>query len=234
MKRFIIAAVLLAVPASTLPAQNGPMPAIADNPVANDWGMTLTEMPELLRMHLPLLRPDTGMVVNRVTADSPAAEMGLRNGDILTEVDQNPVRTAADLGQPNPRIGLMVIRRGIPKMLVAGGGTRRMPMPRWNNQSPTNQANRIVLGGGSSSFSSSPGTRQSASSSVSSSFSGDGESVSVSQSGDQISLDIASSAPNVGRVRLSGTIAEIKEQLQNGDLTDDAKAAVRRALPGVR
>ncbi|TWU57705.1 PDZ domain-containing protein [Rubripirellula reticaptiva] len=234
MKRFFIAAALLTVTATTLPAQNDPLTAIADNSIANEWGMALTEVPELLRMHLPLLRPDTGMVIESVTAGSPAAEMRLRAGDILTEVDQNPVRTSADLGHPNPRIGLMVIRRGIPEMLVAGGEIRRMPMPRWNNRFPANQANRGVMGGGSSAVGSSPGTRQSASSSVSSSVSGDGESVSVSQSGNQVSLDIASSNPNIGRVRLSGTIAEIQEQLQNGDLTDDVKAAVRRALRGAR
>ncbi|TWU57009.1 hypothetical protein Poly51_29300 [Rubripirellula tenax] len=232
MKRFLIAAALLAFTTNTLPAQDAPAPPVAEAPVADEWGMTLTEMPELLRMHLPLLRPHKGMVVESVAEGSRAAELGLRVGDILTEIDQRPVQAASDLGNANPRIGLMVIRRGVPKMLVAGMGNRPGAMLPNVNRFPVIQPNRPAMGRSFSPLGTSPGTRSSASSSVSSSVSGNGESVSVSQNGDQIMLDIASSDPNVGRVRMSGTIAEIQDQLENGELSDGAKAAVRRALRG--
>jgi serine protease Do len=43
------------------------------------------------------VQPHHGALISRVFPDTPAAKMGLRNGDIVTAVDQTPVTTAQDL-----------------------------------------------------------------------------------------------------------------------------------------
>lgn len=60
----------------------------------------------------------TGVVVRRVALNSPAQRAGIQVGDIITQFNDKPIRTASDLtrelyfAQPNQRITLTVQREG--------------------------------------------------------------------------------------------------------------------------
>jgi S1-C subfamily serine protease len=60
----------------------------------------------------------SGVVVRRVTQGSPAQQAGIQVGDIITQYNDKPIRTASDLtrelyfAQPNQRITLTVQREG--------------------------------------------------------------------------------------------------------------------------
>jgi serine protease Do len=60
----------------------------------------------------------TGVVVRRVTLNSPAQQAGIQVGDIIMQFNDKPIRTASDLtrelyfAQPNQRITLTVRREG--------------------------------------------------------------------------------------------------------------------------
>jgi serine protease Do len=60
----------------------------------------------------------TGVVVRRVALNSPAQQAGIQVGDIITQFNDKPIRTASDLtrelyfAQPNQRITLTVRREG--------------------------------------------------------------------------------------------------------------------------
>jgi serine protease Do len=60
----------------------------------------------------------TGVVVRRVALNSPAQQAGIQVGDIITQYNDKPIRTASDLtrelyfAQPNQRITLTVRREG--------------------------------------------------------------------------------------------------------------------------
>jgi len=60
----------------------------------------------------------TGVVVRRVALNSPAQQAGIQVGDIITQFNDKPIRTASDLtrelyfAQPNQRITLTVQREG--------------------------------------------------------------------------------------------------------------------------
>lgn len=60
----------------------------------------------------------TGVVVRRVALNSPAQRVGIQVGDIITQFNDKPIRTASDLtrelyfAQPNQRITLTVQREG--------------------------------------------------------------------------------------------------------------------------
>jgi serine protease Do len=60
----------------------------------------------------------TGVVVRRVALNSPAQQAGIQVGDIITQYNDKPIRTASDLtrelyfAQPNQRITLTVQREG--------------------------------------------------------------------------------------------------------------------------
>jgi serine protease Do len=65
-----------------------------------------------------------GVVVRRVTDGSPAAEAGLRPGDVITEANRHPVksqddlRRAVDAVQPGAPLLLLVQRDGTASYLV--------------------------------------------------------------------------------------------------------------------
>jgi serine protease Do len=63
------------------------------------------------------LRDAQGLVVRDVDADSPAAEAGLRAGDVIVEVDRHAVRSAADL-----RHQLEAHAKGTPVLLLVHRG----------------------------------------------------------------------------------------------------------------
>jgi serine protease Do len=70
------------------------------------------------------LRDERGVVVKDVEADSPAAEAGLRPGDVIVEVNRQAVRSVADLHRQIDRHAkgtpvLMLVHRGDSNLFVA-------------------------------------------------------------------------------------------------------------------
>ncbi|MGB1875714.1 MAG: PDZ domain-containing protein [Rhodospirillaceae bacterium] len=58
--------------------------------------MTVAELTSDIRTQYDLPEEITGLVIVDVDGNSDAAEKGLRRGDIIAEVQQTPVETAAD------------------------------------------------------------------------------------------------------------------------------------------
>jgi serine protease Do len=72
------------------------------------------------------LRDEHGVIVRDVEADSPAAEAGLRAGDVIVEVNRQPVRSAADMRRQIERGAkgtpmVMLVHRGENSLFVAVG-----------------------------------------------------------------------------------------------------------------
>ena len=70
------------------------------------------------------LRDERGVIVRDVEADSPAAEAGLRAGDVIVEVNRQAVHSVADMhrqidGQAKGTPVLMLVHRGDSSLFVA-------------------------------------------------------------------------------------------------------------------
>ncbi|RLB16010.1 MAG: peptidase [Deltaproteobacteria bacterium] len=63
---------------------------------ANAWGLTVQEMSPDLARHLNLNPDEEGVVISGVKPGSPAAEAGLRPGDIIKEVDRKEIKDLDD------------------------------------------------------------------------------------------------------------------------------------------
>lgn len=78
----------------------------------------------MLRFDVRALTPEMGVVVALVRPDRPAVEPGLRVGDIIREINQEPIRTIADFGRlvdavkPGDWLALLV-QRGQAAVYVA-------------------------------------------------------------------------------------------------------------------
>ncbi len=81
--------------AANQPATEGETPDAA--PSAEILGMTLTPLTDELRQQFNATGVESGLVIQALDPASDAAEMGLLVGDIITEVTQAPVATAADV-----------------------------------------------------------------------------------------------------------------------------------------
>ncbi len=77
-----------------------------------------------------------GALVNRVVADSPAAEAGLQDGDVIVSFDGDRVRDAGELtdavraARPGDRAPVVVIRDGAKKTIKVELGSRKAPLGR--------------------------------------------------------------------------------------------------------
>lgn len=82
------------------------------------WGMRVQPLSPDLAGKLGLDRDETGMVVTGVVPGSPAAEAGLRPGDLIKEVERRTVRNREELDEAvrsagdDDRLLLLVKRRG--------------------------------------------------------------------------------------------------------------------------
>jgi len=88
-------------------------------------GLTLQALTPQDRARLDLPDDLEGVLVTRVAQDSPAAEKGIRAGDVITRIDRQPVTTVADaaaaLNAARQRNGtaLLLVRRGDAQQFVA-------------------------------------------------------------------------------------------------------------------
>ena len=79
------------------------------------FGMTLQPLTTNAASRLGLEASDQGLLITRVTADGSAANAGLRQGDLIQEVNRKPVRTIADftaaVQQSGARPVLLLVKR---------------------------------------------------------------------------------------------------------------------------
>ena len=86
-------------------------------------GLTAEPLTPEMAARLELPRDAQGLVVTRVDPAGPAADAGLRQGDVIEEVNRQPVRSLADLRAAIERSGtrpvlLLVNRRGNPAFVT--------------------------------------------------------------------------------------------------------------------
>jgi serine protease Do len=103
-----------------------------DSPVASRrLGVAIVPIDDNLRRRFGLDQQQSGLLVQRVEPGSPAAEDGLRAGDIIVEANGQPVSQPADIGRQwqealaASRPFLMRVRRGEQDLFVAVGAERR-------------------------------------------------------------------------------------------------------------
>ena len=65
----------------------------------SDWGMTVQELTPQLAQQLGIDTGTAGVVITDVSQGGPAAEAGLRPGDIITEVNRHAVKNLEDYQQ---------------------------------------------------------------------------------------------------------------------------------------
>ncbi|MCF8062281.1 MAG: DegQ family serine endoprotease [Deltaproteobacteria bacterium] len=104
----------------TLEEETGGAAAPAPGPAMTDLGRLGMEVgritPELARRHG--LSVERGVAVTRIQPDSPAAEAGLRPGDVILEMEREPIEDPADLKgrfddlDPGDTALLLVDRKG--------------------------------------------------------------------------------------------------------------------------
>jgi serine protease Do len=87
----------------TLSLKIGTMPEEAQKSISpqkeNDWGMTVQELTPQLAQQLDLKPGTTGVVISDISEGSPAAEAGLRPGDLITEVNRTAIKNLSDYQQ---------------------------------------------------------------------------------------------------------------------------------------
>jgi S1-C subfamily serine protease len=81
------------------------------------FGLTVEPLTPEMASRLGLGANDQGLVVTRVDASGSAAEAGIRQGDVIQEVNRQPVRTMADFNSAIQRSGarpalVLLNRRG--------------------------------------------------------------------------------------------------------------------------
>jgi hypothetical protein len=95
-------------------------------------GVGLTEMTPELRAHFGVPE-ESGVMVSRVEAGSPAEKAGLKVGDVITAVDGKPVQVSWDVraqigeGEDGQQVPLEVWRNGKVQTLTAGIVLRERP-----------------------------------------------------------------------------------------------------------
>src|SRR4029077_9054263 len=81
-------------------------------------GVAITNITDDIRTALNLPKDVQGAVIADIDPDSPAAKAGLREGDVIQEVNKQPVKSAKDLGaiskrlKPNEKILIRVYSQG--------------------------------------------------------------------------------------------------------------------------
>ena len=106
----------LEVEVGELPADRGPVPASTRAPAPGTLGLGILDMTPEIGRKLALPPGTQGVVVAEVSPGGRAAEAGLRPGDVIQEVNRQPVRSAQDFSRAlqyaNGRDVLVLVNRG--------------------------------------------------------------------------------------------------------------------------
>ena len=94
---------------------------LAEKPTA--WGLSVQDITPELAQHLGLNPGEKGVVVTDVEPESPAAEAGLRPGDVIKEVNRQPIENAVGYNTviENVKEGesvLLLVKRGSGTLFV--------------------------------------------------------------------------------------------------------------------
>jgi serine protease Do len=84
---------------------------------ASKLGIEVTPLTPSIAQQLGLPRGTQGLVVSAVDPTGPAGQVGIQEGDVIEQVNRQPVRSAADLQKALARSG-----NGTPLLLVNHGG----------------------------------------------------------------------------------------------------------------
>ena len=79
--------------------------AAATNQGKPRWGVGLSDLTPDIRQQLQVGENVQGAVIERVTPGSPADNAGLQSGDIITEVNRQPVHSASDVQKALSSVG---------------------------------------------------------------------------------------------------------------------------------
>jgi serine protease Do len=96
-------------------------PQVQDDHGSTDFGFDIADVPPDLRQRLGL-GADEGAVITNVYQGGPAESAGLRRGDVIVEVDREPVSGGLDAEQKLRDAGdatLLLVRRGDANLYVA-------------------------------------------------------------------------------------------------------------------
>ncbi len=98
----------------------------------SDWGMMVQELTPQLAQQLGLESGTTGVVISDIKEGSPAAEAGLRSGDLITEVNRTAIKNLNDYQQ-----ALQKVKKGDNVLLLikrAAGSFYTVLTPSANDQ----------------------------------------------------------------------------------------------------
>ncbi len=118
VRRFLLLALVLALWSPCAPAQSSGSGSAARLKPEPFLGLSFAAVPPLLYEHLPKLPRNAGLVVERVKADSPAHQAGLRTHDILISYNGTAITTRAQLaglvraGKDDSKAPLLLLRAG--------------------------------------------------------------------------------------------------------------------------
>jgi S1-C subfamily serine protease len=96
-----------------------------DTASGSKLGITVVPITPEIAQQLGLRRGIQGLAVESVDPDGPAAQAGIQSGDLIQEVNRQPVRSAADMASALQKSG------GRPPLLLInrGGQTAFVPVP---------------------------------------------------------------------------------------------------------
>ena len=108
--------------AETLSLTIGTMPSEEQTSVAvpeeeTSWGMVVQELTPQLSQQFKLESGTTGVVISGIETESPAAEAGLRPGDIISEVNRTAISNLNDYQHALAQVKsgenlLLLVKRG--------------------------------------------------------------------------------------------------------------------------
>lgn len=105
----------ITVAVGTMPGADEEQTPVEESPVEQKWGLSLQALNEPLARRLGLPEDEKGVLATNVSPFSPAAQAGLRRGDLLKEVERKPVTSPAEVRDQLSEAGeeaLLLVKRG--------------------------------------------------------------------------------------------------------------------------
>lgn len=199
-------AAVFVIGASLVVAQQDQPGAVAETDHRSPMGWQIKPVPQLLRLHLPMLGPHDGVLIQSVAPGSAAEKAGLLRGDLLIEAGGQRLVTGQPVPDMDPTLPLVVIRRGRPQVLI----DPTVPGKLFGNAAPRRGVATARSFGAAGL--------------------GGGQALSISQVGEHITLQYDSPLCPEGPIRFSGTAPQIDQQLRQSDLPESVQQDIRDQL----